>query len=454
MGILYTTMRTSTGILLLVIFYTQTLCRAESNEEEGAESKRNAKVLPVFQVVKFPNDICAGSTRNGTCYTAEECSTKGGSNEGSCASGFGVCCTFVLACGGSSSENQTYIVQSSVTSLTSPCTYSICPCSTNICRIRYDFTTLTLASQNLGTTVAADATAPFIQGANYGDCITDQFSITAGTGTGTPVICGTNSGYHMIVDSDYGSSECQKVNVNVGGGTATTRSWNIRVTQYGCGQTDESGPPGCLQYYTGTAGSVQSFGFPTGVTTVAATTTHLSSQKYDVCFRRAANYCYICYTVKIESDPLLAAAVIGDADVNDQKSFGLSTSVDAANPENAYSEMCTTDYIDIPGAISAINVVNAVVDDAGTGEGGLPGSRLCGRLFTPPGATLAANADAAPADQFTVCTRTLPFKIGVNFDDSEEDDIDDAASMLTKKEEQGAPGGIVGFAFNFWQVTC
>ena len=50
------------------------------------------------------------------------------------------CLTVALACGGSASENQTYLVQSSVTTLTSPCTYTICPCSANICRIRFDFT--------------------------------------------------------------------------------------------------------------------------------------------------------------------------------------------------------------------------------------------------------------------------------------------------------------------------
>ena len=47
-------------------------------------------------------------------------------------------CFFVvsLSCGESSSENVTYLSQSSVTSLTSPCTYTICPCSSQICRIR------------------------------------------------------------------------------------------------------------------------------------------------------------------------------------------------------------------------------------------------------------------------------------------------------------------------------
>ena len=27
-------------------------------------------VLPIFQVVRFPNDVCTGTTRNGTCFTA------------------------------------------------------------------------------------------------------------------------------------------------------------------------------------------------------------------------------------------------------------------------------------------------------------------------------------------------------------------------------------------------
>ena len=27
-------------------------------------------VLPIFQVVRFPNDVCTGKTRNGTCFTA------------------------------------------------------------------------------------------------------------------------------------------------------------------------------------------------------------------------------------------------------------------------------------------------------------------------------------------------------------------------------------------------
>ena len=50
------------------------------------------------------------------------------------------CLSVALSCGGSASENQTYLIQSSVTTLTSPCKYTICPVATDICRIRFDFT--------------------------------------------------------------------------------------------------------------------------------------------------------------------------------------------------------------------------------------------------------------------------------------------------------------------------
>ena len=60
-----------------------------------------------------------------------------------------------LACGGSTSENNSYIVQSSTTTApATPCKYDVCPCNSDICRIRYDFTTHTLATQTLGSSLA------------------------------------------------------------------------------------------------------------------------------------------------------------------------------------------------------------------------------------------------------------------------------------------------------------
>ena len=59
----------------------------------------------------------------------------------------------------------------------------------------------------------------------------------------------------MIVDSD--GTSCQEVNFNIGTTSTTTRSWTIRVTQYDCSSEDVAGPPGCLQYYTQTANTIE-----------------------------------------------------------------------------------------------------------------------------------------------------------------------------------------------------
>ena len=50
-----------------------------------------------------------------------------------------------------------------------------------------------LASQ---VTDTGTATQNLRQGGATGDCATDQFSITAPGAIGSPVICGTNTGYH------------------------------------------------------------------------------------------------------------------------------------------------------------------------------------------------------------------------------------------------------------------
>ena len=45
-----------------------------------------------------------------------------------------------MACGTSSSQNNTYLVETAVTSTSpSPCVYEVCRASSDICRIRFDF---------------------------------------------------------------------------------------------------------------------------------------------------------------------------------------------------------------------------------------------------------------------------------------------------------------------------
>ena len=45
----------------------------------------------------------------------------------------------------------------------------------------------------------------------------------------------------MIVDADRAGNTCHTALFNIGGTTATSRSWNVLITHYACGDTDVSG---------------------------------------------------------------------------------------------------------------------------------------------------------------------------------------------------------------------
>lgn len=51
--------------------------------------------LSILSVVSFPNAQCTSGSDDftfGTCLSATECGEAGGTKDGNCASGFGVCC--------------------------------------------------------------------------------------------------------------------------------------------------------------------------------------------------------------------------------------------------------------------------------------------------------------------------------------------------------------------------
>jgi len=385
------------------------------------EANRDAR-FSIFQIIKFANEPCTGNTRNGTCFTKQECEDQGGTESGSCADGFGTCCSVVLEEGGSSSLNQSYMVQASTTSLaTGPMTYTICPCSSDVCRIRFDFTQFMLTAPfapAAGAGTAADGATAFATG----DCLVDTFKITGPQG-GSPVICGTNEGQHMIIDTD--GSSCVTVDFGIGGGTAT-RQWDIMTTQYRCGE-EAGGPQGCLQWHMTNAGSFRSFNFPRQERGAAVSddVVHLSSQRYSICIRKPADTTQICY---------IPCTVPGaNPDVQDtQQSFGLS--IAAANSQSAVGVTeCSQDYIEIIGGTTAMNVAMSIAGD---------NSLWCGRSFNP--ATGITSDTVA-----SVCTSNAPFKVRVNFDENEfatnanPATIDTAA---TDGEFATRPGGIIGFS--------
>lgn len=382
-------------------------------------------MISFFNVVKFKNDVCeGGSNRNGTCYTAEECSDRGGTSSGSCAEGFGVCCVIQLSCGQQTSENCTYLVQSATTSPSETnCQYTVCPINKNICRIRFDFTMFSIAGPYAGNqAVGTDANGKN-QGNAIGDCTTDTFSVATGVGSGSPVICGTNNNQHVVVDTD--GESCAVAAFGFGGGS-TSRQYDIKVQQYSCAMEDVGGPPGCLQYFMGNTGVIASFNYPIGASTISDTATdgtavtHLSNQNYDVCFRRNSGNCAVCFTPTIDTDP---------------RSYGIGANIDAAIAKSAMGTDCTTDFLLIP-----LGQAEATAKNTPTAPMNAP-SKFCGRIL---------NVADDQTTTSTVCTGIRPFRIHFETDGTELD----AGGDGTDDENKVSPGGIIGFSLNFAQAKC
>lgn len=141
---------------------------------------------------------------------------------------------------------------------------------------------------------------------------------------------------------DVSNDNCQTANFGIATtATSTTRQWDIRVTQYTCGEEDNAGPPGCLQYLTGTYGSIADYAFTPTITKsseiTASAVSHLKNQYYEICFRREAGYCYICY------NPIRTPTTANA----DQISYGLGLSPAAAIGQSQIGSSCTTDYITV-----------------------------------------------------------------------------------------------------------
>ena len=107
------------------------IINADSNTTEG-----KAKVLNVFNIIQFPNSGCNSTITNvyGVCYTTAECVRLSGTSSGTCASGFGVCCTFANDCNTETSQNGTYF--SNPISLSSVCSLMIRTMDESICQVR------------------------------------------------------------------------------------------------------------------------------------------------------------------------------------------------------------------------------------------------------------------------------------------------------------------------------
>merc|ERR1719275_451811 len=404
------------------------------------QEEREGKSLSVFNVVTFPNSACGASNGyNGTCYTSSECSSLGGTASGTCASSFGVCCVFSIACGATMNQNNSYAIISSysTSSDADPCTYTICKSSSDICKIQIDFDTLVL-SDPFSTT----STAVLVDGGQTGKCKTDTLQVMSPGHPSSPIICGYNSGQHMFVPA---SAQCNQIQINIDTGTTTTtRKWQIKTTQYTC-ESEMAPVANCLQYHTAQYGTFASFGWDTSASAVTSSMTHLVDQYYDICIRRTRSYCSICYT------PYIISTATGTG-----SSYGLSSGSVAGTQTNAIGAICNGGTIVGSAAASTntghgdyLEIANMLPSPTTSAAYSGNAFRICGSIF---------NIIATQTAGASICSFTVPFKVGVHMDDAENIGAGTVTADFTYENDfswvSGAGHGYAGFYLSYWQRSC
>lgn len=420
-------------ICMLLIIGIPTISCSDSDD-----LLRNQKLISSFQIVKFPNDPCVGSAdRNGTCYTSQECADKSGTSSGSCADGFGVCCTFVITnCGSTTSENNTaWTTPTNLPNTATTCGLTVCPASTEICSLRLDFTTFVITGPSLdanngvrrqfGTPVGdMGDLALAAQGTSFAtNCRLDIFTATsASTSTNPPAVCGTLTTEHMYVEADTDRCNVLQFNLAASGtplpaiantnarGVAAfaDRNWDITVSQIECSSAVLP-PVGCTKYYFTPTASAQlfSYNFQAG-----AGTTHLAGQHERFCIRRERGNCIGCFSAAAVANvqlsgnagtPTVFTQAGGCCGYHTQASTGSSGLLLGAEPEGAAGEAGGAgnfigtstqqgfDCVIIPGAFVSVGDANGTPVVAGNNAASV--TQLQNRVINP---AVTGNVPAPP----------------------------------------------------------
>jgi len=278
----------------------------DQEQTQVAEGEnRDPKLFSVFQIVKFNNDACdAVDGTMGTCYTASECTAKGGTERGPCASGFGVCCVSVVdPCGSNTvSLNNSYIVNpgypnnvgaagaadcsTTGTGVTGRAqgrqtaavtyTWEITKASPDIVQYRLDFETFEISDPAMGS---CDNDTLMITGA---DAVT---LMTLPTN-----LCGTLTGSHIYLSV----KDSNLVTITITLTSIAQQKWRVLLRQYDSSQTDILAPRGCLQYYREISGTLQSFNYNSGNGEL------LNDHMYSMCIAQNDLYCDVGITGSLD----------------------------------------------------------------------------------------------------------------------------------------------------------
>jgi len=243
----------------------------------------------------------------------------------------------------------------------------------------------------------------------------DTLKLTTSNGDNSPSICGTNTGQHMYMNVGPDSGAYLTIAITPSTTTtSTTRTWEIKVSQYLCKDRDLP-PAGCLQWFVGHAGRWKTYNFDASST---SNQQHIASQRYDVCIRPEEGACCIAYIPCADE----TASWSLDQD-------GSSTAAETGSD-------CTADYLGITGA------TNECVRRPGASLT----SRICGDFWTADTqasvvSSTYATSTTVSAVQTRVCDCSPPFVIEVNTD----------AAVVTAGTTNGAHRGA---CLDFTQIPC
>jgi len=378
-------------MLMNILLLISTTCGMKI-EKEGPPKK--PKFLNLITWVKFDNTECAATSGdNGTCFTSNECSEIGGTADGTCASGFGVCCVLQYNCGSKTNYNSTYFLNNNYPSTfdtIGQCSISVEKVSTDVCQLRLDFDEMDLSQPDPVTH----------------QCTSDRFVVTGGAPV--PIICGRNSGQHMYIDAGSGNSPTSLTFITTG---SFARAFKMKISQIECGAVNR-GVEGCLQYHTGVSGTISSFNY------MDAEGLQLSNQEYSVCVRHERGFCGISYTAC--QDPLHTIS----------ESFSISKPT-SEGMVMVGDTTCTTDWISIPCATTS------TAGSAIQASGSTPGTcveRVCGEIFC------SVTNHPSPSKHCPIYSFVRPFAVRVHLDANEED--------------EGTPANNRGFCLQYVQQPC
>lgn len=418
-------------IYVCLIFNIGSISTKE-NVDDDIVAKRNVKSFSLFSVVTFKNEECTSETSftggavKGTCYSTTECSDKAGTASGNCASGFGVCCTFVSNIGTATiSENRTYLqsllfpaIETSVAAIT----YTINKMQEDICQIRLDFDTFAIAGPSATDETGYAATT-------YTTC-SDMMTTTLTSNAIVPILCGQLKGLHIYLDVGMDAANTAQLALTFAANpTAATafRSWRIKTAQIPCWAAYRA-PHGCHQYLYGSSfGQIWSPNFRTGPSTNQGTAANnnpnyavdLAGLDLKICIRREKGMCCTLFQVcNYDPDSVDLAETVGLGNIIEGSigmiSPGFSFNMDCygvngaggtdgtfalrASAVGKVDQECTSDYVEIPDSTQVKSYGAPVVTNS---------RYCCNRFGNVPGpATAGTDMSHAP-----VYACTEPFEV-------------------------------------------